>query len=300
MELRQLKYFVRSAETLNFTEAARTLFITESTLSLQIKQLEVELNTQLFERVRRTVYLTEAGEVFLPYARRTLLDAEHATQKLDELKNLHTGYLRIGVTYSLSSLLTDTLVRFSKTYPGITLDVEYRTATDLQELLKNRQVDFVLSYEPLKPEKQMEMQRLFDAQLSVIVHRHHPLAALKRATIQQLSRYPLVLPSRGLNARSMLDNILQTKGEKLIPCMELNEVNILLRLIRMRHWVTVLSSATVRNEDELKAVPLADKVEMHAALLWMKDGMPKHSAREFMRMLLPVGQSAESLARSLP
>lgn len=285
MEFRQLRYFVRSAELLNFTEAARTLFITESTLSLQIKQLETELNTPLFERVKRSVILTEAGKTFLPYAQKTLRDAENAVQRLNDLHRLLTGSLCIGVTYSLASLLTDTLLQFSRSFPGIKLNIIYRTATDLLDMLRNRQVDFVLSYEPVNADKQLESRRLFDAALSVVVHHHHPLAALKQVSLGQLDKYPLVLPSEGLNARSLLDQTLAAKGIRLSPQVELNEVNILFHLVKTKHWVTVLSSATVRNEPELKAVPLKEKVEMHAALLWIKDSYQKNSAREFMRML---------------
>ena len=72
MELRHLKYFVKIAETLNFSEAAKALFITQSTLSQQIRQLEQEVNAQLFERNNHIVRLTEAGEELLPYARQTL------------------------------------------------------------------------------------------------------------------------------------------------------------------------------------------------------------------------------------
>ena len=74
MELRQLKYFTRSAEMLNFTEAAKSLFISQSTLSQQIKQLEDELEILLFDRIGKTVRLTEAGKLFLPYARQAILD----------------------------------------------------------------------------------------------------------------------------------------------------------------------------------------------------------------------------------
>ena len=145
MELRQLRYFIKSAELSNFTEAARTLFISESTLSQQIKQLEIELDTLLFERVRRRVSLTEAGEMFLPYARKTVADSEHAVQRLRDLRNLHTGTLKIGVTFSLGSVLTNSLEKFSQTYPDIKLNIIYRTATELTGLLKTHQVDFVLS-----------------------------------------------------------------------------------------------------------------------------------------------------------
>ena len=74
MELRQLKYFITSADTLNFTEAARLCYITQSTLSQQIKQLETELGVQLFERIGKRVFLTETGRDFLPYARQTVAD----------------------------------------------------------------------------------------------------------------------------------------------------------------------------------------------------------------------------------
>lgn len=76
MELRQLKYFVKVAETLNFSEAAKELFITQSTLSQQIKQLEAEINAQLLQRNSHGVALTEAGAELLPTP-----DAQYAMPK---------------------------------------------------------------------------------------------------------------------------------------------------------------------------------------------------------------------------
>src|SRR3954463_12885756 len=109
MELRQLRYFIRSAELLNFTEAAHTLYISQSTLSQQIKQLEDELGIPLFDRIGKRVHLTEAGGLFLPYARQTLVDSEGGRFVIDDLKGLKTGELKIGVTYGLSALLTPVL-----------------------------------------------------------------------------------------------------------------------------------------------------------------------------------------------
>ena len=71
MELRQIKYFVKAAELLNFSDAARALNVAQSTLSQQVKQLEDELGIQLFERHAHAISLTEAGQELLPYARRT-------------------------------------------------------------------------------------------------------------------------------------------------------------------------------------------------------------------------------------
>lgn len=102
MELRQLRYFVKVAETLNFSEAAKALFVTQSTLSQQIKQLEQDLDTPLLIRSSHSVALTEAGMELLPFALKTLNDAELCVSRVNDLKEVLCGSLNIGVT-SLAS-----------------------------------------------------------------------------------------------------------------------------------------------------------------------------------------------------
>jgi LysR family cyn operon transcriptional activator len=93
MELRQLRYFVKVAETLNFSEASKALNITQSTLSQQIKQLEDEIGTQLFTRSSHRVLLTEAGIELLPCANKTLRDAQLCLSRMNDLNELLTGRL---------------------------------------------------------------------------------------------------------------------------------------------------------------------------------------------------------------
>jgi LysR family transcriptional regulator, cyn operon transcriptional activator len=287
MELRQLRYFIHSAELQNFTEASKVLFITQSTLSQQIKQLEEELNILLFERKGKRVTLTEAGEAFLPFARKTIRDTELGVQKLMDLQNIRTGVLKIGVTYTLSHLLTDTLVEYSRAFPYIKLEITCKTSTDLTILLKENLVDFVLSYKPITEDNQIVITPLFDSALSVVVSDQHPLAALKKVSLGLLKTYPLVLPSQGMHARTVLDNLLTTHRTTL-PCqVELNEVNILLNLVRKGHWATVLSNATIIGQEGLKAIPLTEKsLEMQASLLWLNGSYKKHSAEAFIKMLI--------------
>ena len=106
MELRQLRYFLKVAELLNFSEASKVLYVTQSTLSQQIKQLETELNTTLFERNSHEVTLTEAGQKLVEYAQKVVIDADICQQKMTDLKDLLTGELNIGVTFTFSPLLT--------------------------------------------------------------------------------------------------------------------------------------------------------------------------------------------------
>lgn len=97
MELRQLRYFAKVAETLNFSEAARVLNITQSTLSQQIKQLEGELDTPLLTRSSHKVSLTEAGELILPHVKHALHEADSCAERINDLNGISVGSLSIGV-----------------------------------------------------------------------------------------------------------------------------------------------------------------------------------------------------------
>ncbi len=287
MELRQLKYFVMSAEYLNFSEAAKHLYITQSTLSQQIKQLENELGFPLFLRNSRHIILTEAGEEFLPFAQKTIQDAEDGVQRLFDLQNVKTGTLRVGVTYSLSSVLTEGLLRFMKQYPNVKLEICYETVNSLLVLLKARKLDFVLSYKPVNEMPEIDTISLFENSLSAVVSSTHPLAERKKITLSELQTTSLVLPSRELQARMMLERLMEGKDFVLTSQVELNETNILLQLVATGNYVTVLSASAVFGSKRFKAVPLDEPGNlMEASMLTLKGAYQKASAKEFIDILL--------------
>ena len=286
MELRQLRYFVKVAETLNFSEAARSLFITQSTLSQQIRQLEDSLDTQLLNRTSHSFALTEAGEELLPYARRTLLDAELCEQRIRDLDKGLCGTLNIGVTYSFSPILTESLLTFMKEFPKVKLNILYKPMSELMELLVSRDLDFVLAFKPNEPIPGVESHYLFQNFLAVIVPDSHPLAAEKGVTIDMLRRYDIALPSRGLQARNALERMAGERMAELNVKIELNEVNILLKLLRQAKLVSVLAEATVMNESGITAIPLlGERCEMDGCVHVLNDSYRKRSMQEFIKIL---------------
>jgi LysR family cyn operon transcriptional activator len=275
MELRQLKYFVKVAETLNFSEASKALNITQSTLSQQIRQLEDEIGTQLFVRSSHHVLLTEAGVELLPCANKTLRDAQLCLSRINDLNELLTGTLSIGVTYTFGPILTEALFSFMKMYPKIKLNIVYKPMTDLLVLLRNREVDFVLAFRPSKAVEGIESHMLFQNCLSAIVGDGHPLAEKKSVTLAELENYDLALPSRGLQAR----NNFRVR-------IELNEANILLKLIRQNKLVTILAEATIHNESGVKAIPIdIPDNEMIGCVHTLKDSYRKRAMLEFIKIL---------------
>lgn len=290
MELRQLRYFAKAAETLNFSEAAKVLNIAQSSLSQQIKQLEDELDVQLFLRNSHSIRLTEAGEEMLPFALRTIYDADTCADRIHDLRKLLTGTLNIGVTYSFSPILTESVISFMKMYPLIKLNIIYKPMNELMELLAKRDLDFVLAFKPTRPVADVESHILFQNCLSAVVSTSHPLASKEKVTLAELQKYELALPSKGLQARNALDSLV-TSYDNFHIHIELNEVNILLKLIRQTRFVTVLAEDSIYNEGDVKAIPLdVPENEMAGCVHILKDTYHKNSMKEFVRLL------SESLA----
>ncbi|MCM1035697.1 MAG: LysR substrate-binding domain-containing protein [Bacteroides sp.] len=285
MELRQLRYFVKVAETLNFSEAAKALCVTQSTLSQQIRQLEDELGEPLLSRTSHSVALTEAGHTILDNARAALHEASLCAERIADLGRLATGTLNIGVTYSFSPILTESIIAFMKMYPKIKLNIYYKPMAELMELLRERTVDFALAFKPTVATEGIESHILFQNHLSAVVGSHHPLASRERISLQELERYDLALPSKGLQARNAFDAVVPA-GMNLRVRIELNEVNILLKLLRQSMLVSVLAEATIHNERDVRAIPLdTDGAEMTGCVHILRGAYRKKSMLEFVRLL---------------
>ena len=285
MELRQLRYFVKTAETRNFSHAASCLNIAQSSLSQQIKHLEDELGTQLFIRDSHSLQLTEAGEVILPFALRTIQDAEACVDRINDLRKLLTGTLNIGVTHSFSPILTESVISFIKMYPKIKVNIVYKQMNELMELLSNRELDFVLAFKPIQTFPNVESHILFQNTLSAIVGKNHPLASKEKVSISELEKYDLALPSKGMQARNAFNNIVSDCDVFKIR-IELNDVNTLLKLVRQTSLVTVLAEDSIYDFSDVKAVPIdVHDNQMSGCVHVLKETYRKQSMQEFIRIL---------------
>ena len=286
MELRQLKYFVKTAETLNFSEAARALFVTQSTLSQQVRSLEQELGVELFQRDSHFVALTESGEHLLPVAKRTLQDADLCFTQISDLRQMLSGVLNIGISYTFAPVLKEAVMEFTKQYPGVRLNVICRTMGELLDLLKRREVDFVLCFKPNILDDEIESHILFDNQLSVIVSSSHPLADRKSLAISDIMPYRIVMPARETQARNAFELFFPGVTDKLSVVVEINEVNVLLDLVRSTQMVTFLSEATLYQKGGLVAIPIeAPNTQMEGCVHTLKKVYRKRAADEFIRIL---------------
>ena len=295
MELRQLKYFVKVAELLSFSKAAKALYITQSTLSQQIKQLEDELDMALFFRNNHKVTLTEAGETFLEGAKKTLADADDNKAKIMDLAMGYRGVLNIGVTYSFGSILTETVLAFKKKFPDVQLNICYKNVMELMELVSDGELDFALSFRASEKYESVESHILFDNRLCIVVRDEHPLTRKKFVRLADLEDYELVLPSIGLQARSAFDTIIAERNLNLKVAIEANEVNTVLNLLKKSIYVTVLSETVVLEHAGFTTIEIDDaECSMEGCLHFCTNRYRKRSTEEFIRLL----SETKALSRS--
>ena len=176
MELRHLRYFVAVAEELHFGRAAKRLRITQQPLSRQIKDLEEELEVELFYRTKRTVRLTEVGEIFLAETRKTLQQAEHAVHLAKQAQQGKIGRLTIGFTGSALNIVLPAAVRqFKKLYPQVDLNLKRLQTIEQIKALNNRQIDLGLLHPPID-DSTLILKTIYREQLVVALPDNHSIA----------------------------------------------------------------------------------------------------------------------------
>ena len=286
MELRQLNYFVKSAEYENFSQAAQECYVVQSTLSQQIKQLENDLGVLLFDRIGKKVVLTEEGKAFLPLARAILNTADEGRQQIKDIKQLRSGHLHIAVTYGLSVLLTQSLQRFCPHYPNVQFDIRFEKADDILKLLLNREIDIALSYGFPSQDPEIEATTLFGSHLCALVDRSHPLSNRSEISLSELNDYQVAIPAKGMNSRRMLDELLCHHPTDLHPLIEINEIYTMIHMVHSCHIVALHTDSSVFEEDDVVSLPIKESRQpMQAYLLQVKGAYRRRAVEEFIRCI---------------
>lgn len=195
MELRHLRYFVAVAEELHFGRAAKRVCIAQQPLSRQIRNLENELGVQLFYRTKRTVRLTEVGEIFLEEARKTLEQANYAVKLVQRASLGEIGRIAIAFTGSaLNIVLPATVRQFKKLYPQVDLTLKRLQTLEQVEAIHSRQIDLGLLHPPIDDDK-LILETIYRENLVVALPDTHPLAKDKSVPIslQQLADESFIL-----------------------------------------------------------------------------------------------------------
>lgn len=287
MELRQIRYFLQIAETSSFSEASRQLCVSQSTVSQQIKQLEDELGADLFIRDSHNVKLSDYGIQFLPYAKNIAEDVRSGVARIKDVAGLSVGTINIGATYTFCPLLGKTIEEFMKEHKGISIKLTCASMEELMQMLEDGELDTVLSYRPSRHFDNIESHILFNSNLCVTARRDHPLAGKDKVRLVDLEKFPMALPSRGLQARNEFDRLLFGQNYRFDVRLEVNDLNMLLDLVSRTDMITFLSAATVKDNPEFCTIDIDhNETEMVGSYHLLKGQYIKVSTRAFLKSLI--------------
>jgi DNA-binding transcriptional LysR family regulator len=227
MEWQQIIGFYHAAKMGSFTKAAEVTFRTQSAISQQIKNLEEEFGCRLFERIgKRNLRLTSAGKRFLRFSEIVLENFDSLTEEFNELEDSQKGHLRIAAPFTtLFHLVPSALKRYAEQFPNVELTILDRSQQDILELIKNGEIDFGLVPES-NVFKDLQTYRWKKVQTVLMTPVNHPLTKLKRVTLKQIGKYPLILPPANLRYRSELEQRFQKQGVDFRIIMESSNVEL--------------------------------------------------------------------------
>ena len=180
MEIHQLRYFVAVADEGNFSRAAEKVRVAQPSLSQQIQKLEAEVGQPVFDRLPRTVVLTEAGRCLLEFARKILASVADARRCVDELKGEAIGRLGVGAIPTIAPYVLPPLIgKFQKHYPRVTLEIVEDVTENIARRLEDGELDVAFA-STCDESPTIERQSLGHEALLLLLPKDHSLATKKQ------------------------------------------------------------------------------------------------------------------------
>ncbi|WP_329113212.1 transcriptional regulator CynR [Streptomyces sp. NBC_01465] len=289
-ELRHLRYLLAVAEHANFTRAAEDLRISQPTLSQQIKQLERTVGAQLLDRTGRTVRLTDAGEVYVHYARRALHDLAAAERAVLDVADLGRGHLRLALTPTFTAYLVGPLTAELHTrHPGISLDVKEMPQDRIEAGLLSDDIDLGIAFHgPHLPG--IAATPLFTEVLGLVrgpgrsrAHGSGPLS------VRDLADHQLALLSGDFATRGHIDAYFAAHQVQPHIAVEANSIQALTEIVQRTTLSTVLPDAITHDHPRLEPVPLDPPLPTRTvALLHRENAYRSAAALAFTRLTQDV------------
>ena len=304
MEVQELTTFVSVADFNSFSKAARHLGYSQAAVTIQIRQLEEELQVRLFDRLGKKVSLTNYGRIFYDHAAQVLLDLSKARESVKESNTL-TGSLRIGTIDSLCSCIFPGILKeYHRQHPLVSLSVTTDTPTILLEMLNSNDLDVVyLLDEPLHD---IRWRRVLDAAEDAVfaASSAHPLAGLKDITLEHLLSFPLILTEKDASYRRVLDYALSLRGTEISPLFESNNTDLILEMVRSNMGITFLPEFTLTRDLELgtitKILIPCSPVNIRRQVIYHKDKWVNREMKAFFDLVLDLEKTQMPMAHPTP
>lgn len=227
MEIKNLVTFVHVAELNSFTKAAQILGYSQSTVSFQIKQLETELDCQLFERINHTISLTEKGREVLNYAQKINNLTVEFKQNLHDSQEI-SGHIHIVTPDSICEMMLSTnYEEFYKCYPKISLKFSTADTDDMFRILDHNEADVIFTLDSHVYQTDYIIAKEERIATHFVTGPTSPLAGRKNLSVKDIVDMPFILTEKKMGYRRVFDNTLAKMSLEIHPVMEIGRTDLI-------------------------------------------------------------------------
>jgi len=262
MSDRILQVFHAVARLLSFTKAAEVLHMTQPAVTFQIRQLEEQFDTRLFDRAHNRVSLTEAGHVAFEFAETIFEKYSEMENAIREITGSISGSLTLGASTTISEYMLPALLGdFNSKNPEVLLRLRVSNTEGIVSMVENNVIDLGVVEGPVT-NKNLLVEVCRKDDLVVVVPTDHDLAKEKSVSVKKMLKYPFICREEGSGTREVIAEHLRSQGlgkHALKACLELGSPEAVKGAIEAGMGISVLSSVSISKElklGTLKAVPL--------------------------------------------
>lgn len=266
MELRQIQTFAVVTQMKSFTKAAEYLGYSQSAVTVQIRLLESELDTKLFDRMGKGIELTAQGKQFLDHVNIIIKEMNRAKSIVRQETDLQ-GSLHIGTLESLCfSKLPKILIYFREHHPKVQIQITTSTPKELIEMMESNRLDLIYILDrPRYSDRWIKVTEKEEPIVFVTSARSN-LTKCGPLTMEQLLDRPFFLTERNENYRRELDHYLESKGMVITPFLEISNTEFIIRMLERGRGISYLPRFAVQASVDEGRLCILDVPEFQKSL----------------------------------
>jgi DNA-binding transcriptional LysR family regulator len=263
---RRLKIFHTVARLLNFTKAGEQLHMTQPAVTFQIRQLEDQFNTRLFDRTHNKVTLTEAGNQVYMYADRILKLYDDMTHSITEMTGDVSGGVSLGASTTIAEYVLPLLIgEFKAKFPDVNISLKESNSEDIIAMVENNVVDLAI-VEGSVNNKNLIVEQCRVDQLVVIMPNSHLLATESILHVKDILGHPFICRESGSGTQEAITNYIEKQSPESIlnVCFELSSPEAIKGAVEAGMGISIVSRSSIEKElrlGTLTAVELTPKLE---------------------------------------
>ena len=269
MEFPQLEAFLEAASRGSFRRAAYALYLSQPSVSARIQTLEDEVGVALFHRTARGVRLTNMGQVFLPFAQRSMETLRRGREVLESVRQASAGILNMATARVIGTyVLPETLQKFQHLYPETNLHIKVGGSLDVLQMVVDEEVQLGLARFMQHPD--VDALHLYDEEAVLVVHPDHSFAKTGVAAMFTVAQEPLILYDPGDPGSSyfqFINRVCRDAGVTPKVEMNLDSVEAAKNMVQLGLGISFLPRSGVRQELESGTLTLIDVAEVPPVLL---------------------------------